>query len=103
LVTQVARAIGLKLGLPKLLGRKEDEVAEIAKVLAGMMLVGVEKRARCIHYDPSTGLCRFLRIAYPLPWMSVDKDGDEYRIRVSKHPEICSVCPFWKPIDGDEE
>ncbi len=81
---------------------KEDDVSTLAKVLASMVVMGIEKRARCLHYDPSTGLCRFVKLRYPLPWMDVAGDVGGYRVRVSKHPEVCAVCPFWKPLDGAE-
>ncbi len=93
-----SRSVGSKL--LKLLGRKGDEVSEIAKVLAGMMLMGMEKRARCVHYDPSRGICRVVKLSYRPPWMEVVEVEGEYYIKVSKHPEVCATCPFWKPIDG---
>jgi len=99
----LASRIRILSTLSKLVGRgREDDVSTIAKVLASMVLMGIEKRARCTHYDPSTGLCKFLKLRYPLPWMDVVCEGGECLVKVSKHPEVCATCPFWKPIDGGE-
>jgi len=73
----------------------DDAVADIARVLANMMFMGVEKRARCAFNDG--GVCRRLEFSSPMPGLAMVEDGGVYRIVVSKHPEICAVCPFWKP------
>ncbi len=101
MVAQAVKVFGSRLG--RLLARKSDEVEELAKVLAGMVLMGVEKRARCAYYDPTKGVCTRVSLSYRPPWMVVVEEGGRYLVVVSKHPEVCAVCPFWKPIDGGEE
>jgi hypothetical protein len=75
---------------------REDYLADIAAILANIMLMGKEKTIKCQYYDITTGLCKLLKFDIQIPTLyTINVDG-VWRVRVDKHPEICATCPYWK-------
>ncbi len=92
-------ALNRALKLFSSLRRREgtpDEVVEIAKILANIMVVGMRKRCQCAYYRIEDGTCTKLVLETPVPTLvTVERDG-KYFVVVDKHPEICAVCPYWR-------
>jgi len=73
----------------------EDDIEALARVLTNIMVIGIEKRRNCIHYAEN-GLCTKMVFETQIPNIALVRKGNAWYIEVSKHPEICAVCPFWK-------
>ena len=75
----------------------EEDLYAIARILANMMIMATEKRRRCMYYSDK-GYCVFLGFETPIHGIEMifDENARRWRIVVSKHPEICAVCPFWE-------
>ncbi len=75
----------------------EEDLYTIARVLANMMIMAAEKRRRCMYYSDK-GYCMFLGLEAPIHGIEMifDENARRWRVVVSKHPEICAVCPFWE-------
>jgi len=90
-LSNIAR--GVKLAMNR--GR-EDYIADIAAVLANIMLVGKEKTIRCQNYDSSSGFCTVLKFDVQIHTLHMINVNGVWRVRIDKHPEICAVCPYWR-------
>ncbi|ADM28200.1 hypothetical protein Igag_1397 [Ignisphaera aggregans DSM 17230] len=75
---------------------EDTEVLVLANILTNMILMGKDKRRRCIFYNHVDGLCTFLKFDVAIPTLTMVKVGDGYRVNVANNPEVCAVCPYWR-------
>jgi len=74
----------------------EDDVISIANILTNMVLIGKEKRKKCLFYNNDEGICEYLKLDINVPTLNSIKKQDGYYINVYLHPEVCSTCPHWR-------
>ncbi len=74
----------------------DTEILVLANILTNMILVGKDKRRKCVFFNNIDGLCTLLKFDVAIPTLSMVRVGDDYRISVASNPEICAVCPYWR-------
>jgi len=75
---------------------EDAEVLVLANILTNMILMGKDKRRRCIFYNHVDGLCTLLKFDVAIPTLTMVKVEDGYRVNVANNPEVCAVCPYWR-------
>lgn len=74
----------------------EDDIVSVAGVLTNIMLVGKEKRKKCLFFDPSEGICKYWKLDIDIPTLYLVKGQDGYYVKIVQHPELCAVCTYWR-------
>jgi len=75
---------------------EDAEVLVLANILTNMILMGKDKRRRCIFYNHVDGLCTLLKFDVAIPTLTMVKVEDGYKVNVANNPEVCAVCPYWR-------
>jgi len=75
---------------------EDAEVLVLANILTNMLLMGKDKRRRCVFYNHVDGLCTLLKFDVAIPTLTMVKVEDGYRVNVANNPEVCVVCPYWR-------
>lgn len=108
LARNIKRMLGIKIDLRsfanihskridgKEISSEDTEVLVLANILTNMILIGKDKRRRCVFYNHTDGLCTLLKFDAAIPTLAMVKVEDDYRINVTNNPEICTVCPYWR-------
>ncbi len=74
----------------------EDDIVSVASVLTNIMLIGKEKRKRCLFFNAEEGVCRYWRLEVDIPTLNLFKKQDGYYVNILQHPELCAVCSYWR-------
>ncbi len=74
----------------------DAEVLVLTNILTNMILMGKDKRRKCIFYNHANGTCTLLKFDIAIPTLTMVKVEDGYKVNVTNNPEICAVCPYWR-------